>query len=244
MIYVVLGMHKSGTTLVSQMLHKSGISMGLEFDEKVSYDEGNQWERRASWLINLDILGAEEDSYVSFDYYERSGGRPDCHVAARMRALCEEAALEASDWGFKDPLTCLTYSQWANVLPEHRVIAIYRHPGEVLSHYRCRGWDIPRAWRVLRAWTRYNEGIIDAFTGHNANRICLSYDALMTGDTEFDRLRAFVDRDLVDVRRPNAYRARTAHPLYLPVNRGLALTRGTGSARVLEQLAGLRHDSR
>ena len=32
-IYVVLGMHKSGTTLVSQTLHKSGVSMGPEFDE-------------------------------------------------------------------------------------------------------------------------------------------------------------------------------------------------------------------
>jgi len=32
MIYVVLGMHKSGTTLVSQILHRSGIDMGDGFE--------------------------------------------------------------------------------------------------------------------------------------------------------------------------------------------------------------------
>ncbi len=44
MIYVIFGMHKSGTTLVAEMLHKSGINMG-DFDESVSYDIGNQYER-------------------------------------------------------------------------------------------------------------------------------------------------------------------------------------------------------
>jgi len=55
MIYVILGMHKSGTTLISQILHKSGINMG-EFNEDVSYDQGNQHERPAAQKINREIL--------------------------------------------------------------------------------------------------------------------------------------------------------------------------------------------
>ena len=53
MIYIILGMHKSGTTLISQILHKSGINMG-NFNEDVSYDQGNKYERPASQKINRE----------------------------------------------------------------------------------------------------------------------------------------------------------------------------------------------
>lgn len=49
MIFVVLGMHKSGTTLVSQILHHSGIPMGDGFDENVTYDGGNKYERESTF---------------------------------------------------------------------------------------------------------------------------------------------------------------------------------------------------
>ena len=43
-IYVVLGMHKSGTTLISQILHHSGVNMGgAEIETSRSYDEGNKY---------------------------------------------------------------------------------------------------------------------------------------------------------------------------------------------------------
>jgi len=235
-IYVVLGMHKSGTTLVSQTLHKSGVSMGPEFDERISYDEGNQWERRSSWLINLDIVGADEPGYFSLDWHRRMGGAPDESVAARMRELCATAAGEADDWGFKDPLTCLTYAHWRHILPEHRVIAVYRDPAEVMRHYRCRDWDVLRAWRVLRAWSSYNAGILDALAHAGPRGLCVRYDALMDGDDELNRLRAFAGRPLVDVRRASSYRARSRHPLYAPVGRALAAATGADPFRILRDL--------
>ena len=57
MIYIVLGMHKSGTTLLSQILHHSGISMGENFNESVSYSQGNKYERETTQQINKEILG-------------------------------------------------------------------------------------------------------------------------------------------------------------------------------------------
>ena len=40
MIYALLGMHKSGTSLLSRILHESSINMG-DFDESKGYDEVN-----------------------------------------------------------------------------------------------------------------------------------------------------------------------------------------------------------
>ena len=55
MIFVILGMHKSGTTLVSQTLHASGINMG-DFDSSLTYDTNNKFERHNTQELNRDML--------------------------------------------------------------------------------------------------------------------------------------------------------------------------------------------
>ncbi len=63
MIYLVLGCHKSGTTLVSEMLHSSGIQMiddaGAveETAGQSGYDDGRFYERSEWVRLNADILG-------------------------------------------------------------------------------------------------------------------------------------------------------------------------------------------
>ena len=46
-VFVVLGMHKSGTTLVSDILHRSGVPM-VEVRSSEGYDQGNKMERDAT----------------------------------------------------------------------------------------------------------------------------------------------------------------------------------------------------
>ncbi len=58
MIYVVLGMHKSGTTLVARTLHESGIIMGEEFPAGASYCS-NKYEAKWPQSFSDEILGAE-----------------------------------------------------------------------------------------------------------------------------------------------------------------------------------------
>ena len=58
MIHVVLGMHKSGTTLVSELLHHAGIDMVDAADPDTSYDHGNKWERDSTKQVNHAILGS------------------------------------------------------------------------------------------------------------------------------------------------------------------------------------------
>ena len=57
MIYVVLGCHKSGTTLVAEVLHRSGIAMLEGEVEEADYDEGDFFERLDMVHVNQDILG-------------------------------------------------------------------------------------------------------------------------------------------------------------------------------------------
>ena len=56
MIYIVLGMHKSGTTLISEILHHSGINMTEDQNTQLNYDQGNFYEWVAAVRFNREIL--------------------------------------------------------------------------------------------------------------------------------------------------------------------------------------------
>jgi hypothetical protein len=130
LIYVILGMHKSGTTLVSQILHQSGINMVDEaISENASYDQGDFYERQSARQVNEAIL--KPKSLSLFDIVPLKTLEMSAAERSQMQAMIRDCAQKYSDWGFKDPRTCLTYPLWASELPEHKIIAIYRSPDEL-----------------------------------------------------------------------------------------------------------------
>ncbi|WP_170314610.1 sulfotransferase [Aquibium carbonis] len=199
-ICVVLGMHKSGTTLVSEILHHSGIRM-VEDDSAETYDLGNHFEREDTNRLNKRLLDCgEAPSIRVVDRLDLAGVTPDLRVAAQ--ALVEAAGARDPAWGFKDPRTCLTYDFWKAVLPEHRLVCVFRDVREVHAHYLKRRRYAPlRGLHVLRAWEAYNRCMLDAYTAAPSHRrILVDYARLMRDDVELARLGAFVGRNLVDRR--------------------------------------------
>jgi hypothetical protein len=234
-IYVVLGMHKSGTTLVTRLLHESGIPMG-EFDPRLGYGDGNTFERRDAQDANRALLRGL--LLPPLDHFWRRAREPgvdragyaknrDSQAWVRRRALARrlaspdaepalravvEARAEDPSWGFKDPRTCLTYPAWRRVLPEHRLIVVYRGPAQLRE--RARTARHPRrALRVLQAWTVHNRAILEHLAGSSAPRIVLRYERLMDGEEEVARLSRFVGLPLKDTRERRLYRARQDAPL-------------------------------
>lgn len=240
MMYVVLGMHKSGTSLVSQILHRSGIHMGDGFEEGGSYDDGNQWERRDAFLINLSLCGAREEDYFSLDHYRiLNGDLPEATESA-MRRMIDRREGTGTDWGFKEPLTCLTYALWKRALPSHKIVAVYRSPVEVINHYGGSPRRPGRAWKALRAWSNYNRGMMGAVSESGTRSILIRYEDLMRGEHEFSRLQNFLGRKLIDVRNPSQYRAAPKSSLYLPLDRLMSNSSSGRPSKILAQLEALR----
>ena len=212
MTVIVLGMHKSGTSLVAEMLHRSGVSMVRSFDENQSYEQGRKFERLEVVHLNQEILGFGDPAVVH--------ARPPIIEATetqrtRLREILRDCAESGPDWGIKDPRLCWTYPIWESEIGDHRLVVVYRSLGKVWWHYNRppgrRNWT----HHVLRAWCEYNEGILEVLERTTRDFVVVSYEKLMTSDRELKRLEAFVGRQLPDVRRPGRSSSSSRTPIRL-----------------------------
>ncbi len=263
-ICIVLGMHKSGTTLVSRLLHASGIPM-LDGEAEGAYDQGRYYERTSTLAINRELLAGcylpplrqlwkrgsetgEADDAHSLSLVKRRAipDRVPPPLAARMRVVIAACGAGGRAWGFKDPRTCLTYPLWRAELPPHRLVIVYRGWNQLLERYRVLGWkqlNLPRLLRVLDAWAVHNARILGYLRERQVPALVLRYEAMMDGDLELARLEGFVGRRLEDVREPERYRHRRGTPAHrLPAARLLAPLLRESPATVLLALDAARRE--
>jgi hypothetical protein len=216
-------MHKSGTTLVSQILHRSGIRMGQGDEVDGDYDEGIFHERHDVYDLNTDILG------FTFPAHHFPTPRRLALTTAqreRIREIVAKHDAEGGDWGFKEPRCCLTYELWREELPSHRLVVVTRDLPEVLSHYRKRQPSSLLLWRCVRTWADYNQRVLEALQRTSLPHIVIGYRELMTEPAEFERLQAFLERPLIDMRQPGKYRSQPAGGLGLALASGLRAATG------------------
>lgn len=233
---VVLGMHKSGTTLVARFLQEAGIDM-VETVSGGTYDDGNHYERRETAELNKAALncGHRNSAWVRRRCDPRA---VPASVRDEAERLVRRSEGTGKPWGFKDPRTCLTYEFWRTILPSHKVVAIYRDPVEVYKHYtaRVRGSSLLQGFVALRAWYAYNT-VIDTLTrGCDPPVLLLEFGKLMSDDRELGRLTAFIGRSVSDVREPSLARSRTEPTLDYRAASGLC-------RHVLSEDVGALYDS-
>ncbi|MCI4358373.1 MAG: sulfotransferase [Thermoplasmata archaeon] len=137
---VVLGMHRSGTSLVAGILHALGVNMGARAEGEAWV--GRHWSNPTGHFENAE--------FVSLDYRILGGdatgirGPPRWEdVAARSAQFEAEARAlirrhEAEMWGWKDPWTVLTLEVFLPLLRSPYFVMVRRPKEEVLASLRKR----------------------------------------------------------------------------------------------------------
>lgn len=130
---IILGMHRSGTSLVAGLLSHLGVFMGDDF---ASSDRlWCSYEDPAFVTINQQILTAAGGSWRKVPSVE-SIWKASHPYNERIQRLIRDRQ-QHDLWGFKDPRTCLTISMWHHHLilwsPPPRYIVVWRERGAIVS---------------------------------------------------------------------------------------------------------------
>jgi len=158
----VIGMHRSGTTLLTRLLCGMGVFCGwrpTRNGESPFFGELNKWLLRqvgGSWDAPRGVEALAQDARVHDlvrDYLELSLGCPRVARYLGPGGLVPGRHLRdrRGPWGWKDPRNTFTLPVWRSLFPEARVIHVHRHGVDVaasLRHRRARALD--RAERRYR----------------------------------------------------------------------------------------------
>ena len=224
MNYIVLGMHKSGTTLVSKTLHQSGIMMG-NFNLNRGYDNGNKFESEEFKHLNFQMLNCNSKKSYNVTNTVKVEDL-NCKIHKESQDLISYMESEYEAWGFKDPRTCLTIHFWDKELPRSKIIYIYRSPKEVFNHYiRCEqkgdrflGFvGVLRkitsnpilACKVLHSWYVYNQECLQYLEGleDKDKYLILSFAEIFNNREELHRLEKFLEKPIVNIVQSTLYRS-------------------------------------
>lgn len=155
MVVCITGMHRSGTSALAGALEDSGLFFGpIRREGSTTQPKGNRENlfinfindsllltNQASWdkprLCNWPTLAMEHAKFIIDGMNTQAKGR---------------------DWAFKDPRTVWTLEGWKTLIPDLKIIGVYRHPEEVISSLVTR--DRMPVEEAIKVWNLYNRRLL------------------------------------------------------------------------------------
>ena len=182
--FAVLGMHRSGTSMLSGLLVKGmGYHVGEPLIEPASDNEKGFFEllpaveQNDSFMKGQDIWWSS--GVVNYDAAEALRMKADGEISFRegREALAVLGDPSNVPWLQKDPRMCITLGTWLPLLDtEPAVVFTYRHPLEVALSLKRREEDFDLA-HGLRLWIVYNVRAVQNSAG--LCRVLSSNDAIL-----------------------------------------------------------------
>lgn len=210
-VVAIIGMHRSGTSLLARYLHKGGVAMG----ERLL---GTTWSNPAGHYEDVAILGWHNQVLAAHGLDHRVVSQMKWEIDAGMQSQAEALVMERNKkyprWGWKDPRTCLFLPFWKALVPGCLFVIVYREPiavvrsllwRDIFNYYeetnRIQRWRQnqfdqktidERAETYLRMWIWYNREIERHLLNDvSVLRVCLSFNEVC--NARFDVLTDYVD---------------------------------------------------
>ncbi len=128
---IVTGMHRSGTSLLTSILYKAGISPGEDaqfFSPRPDNPKG-YYERKDVWEINEKILKAAQSKWYDILHFDPEKIEIPKETKKEIEKVVNK--LNPSPWAIKDPRFSVTLSIWKEFIESPTVIWCIRNPLEV-----------------------------------------------------------------------------------------------------------------
>jgi hypothetical protein len=167
---VIIGMHRSGTSLLARMLDDMGLFVGWKLAPN---HEASFFNKLNAWL--LSSAGCRWDNPRPMDYLmaDRSGRRlaekylrgrlsslPAMEYLGPWRYVVYRSLFRIQEaWGWKDPRTTVALPIWLDIFPAARVVHVVRNGVDVadsLARRQMSGLELGRRnFKKYRTLLRY-----------------------------------------------------------------------------------------
>ena len=195
---IIAGMHRSGTSMISQWLNRCGLNIGQNLMSAGTGNADGHFEDLDFYRFHKDALVANDLCKTGF--VTKPVDKLSPYYSERLQRLIAFKKHLNDQWGWKDPRTCLFLSHYRKLLPDAyylNVIRDYRSTVSSMIHrdfaayeskYRARPWLSRQVWSKIRrpikmaefyrersafylqVWLRYNEEILKNIQMLPANR--------------------------------------------------------------------------
>ena len=158
---IIIGMHRSGTTLTTKILEKIGVNIGKSKDdnyESLFFQDlnkmlmnmaGSTWDSPVSMRLLYDNskfseLAAEViDSKVnSIEILRHAGIKEYIKYFVLSR--------ESWTWGWKDPRNVFTIRTWMKVFPNAKILHVYRHGIDIAASLKTRSDSVLNSGKIRK----------------------------------------------------------------------------------------------
>jgi hypothetical protein len=179
---LVLGMHRSGTSVVTRVINLLGPSLCREQDLYLAPDNPTgHWESVSLVAFNERLLGAFGGVPAAPAAPEPGWEKHPAAVALYQEGLqVFKRAYPGPVWVWKDPRTCLTLPFWRRVLPEPMAaVFVHREPLQVARSMQRR--DGFGKAHCIAQWERYARSALRDAAGMPL--VTISFSDLMADPT-------------------------------------------------------------
>ncbi|MFP3901997.1 MAG: sulfotransferase [Acidimicrobiia bacterium] len=147
---IVIGMHRSGTSILSRALEAAGLFLGWR--QVPRHQEAKFFLRLNMWMMLQSSAGWEapegvrhlverpvaRQTVVEYLRYALSSPLAVSYLGPARYGRYRSVARLPGAWGWKDPRTTFTLPLWLDVFPEARIVHVYRHGVDVAESLRVR----------------------------------------------------------------------------------------------------------
>lgn len=175
----IVGMHRSGTSVVSSLLQSGGLDIGQRLLGAGPGNVKGHFEDLDFFQLHVQILKSRKIHSTGFTL-QRDIPIDKSHVR-QARALIAERRRRGVPWGWKDPRSTLFLDFWRQMLPEANFLILYRCPWDVIDSFVRRG---DKAFRTnpgfaVQLWSHYNRLLLDFHDRFPERCLCVnSYQAV------------------------------------------------------------------
>ena len=160
---IVLGMHRSGTSLLTGSLEAAGLHLG-EVNHAAPFNQKGNKENEAIRDFHDDLLTRDGAAWNRPPKQQIRWQRSDEDRALRLVA---PYIRNGHAWGFKDPRTLWVVEGWIRLLSAPRIIGVFRHPSLVARSLAARAGELSiGADAAQRLWHAYNSELLRLHRKH------------------------------------------------------------------------------